>query len=208
MAQNVIDVFNQTGEIVMTQKNAFLIARRGMTAQPRPRVEPVVGAALAPPPPLFATNQGLPLGAWIALGEETFTPDYIVGFAKAYDPQPFHTDEAAARDSHFGGLVASGWQTAATWMRSWIRFLRDAATGALKDAFEGRDLGPSPGVSDLKWPNPVYAGDKIGFSIILKERRPSARRDWDLVLCEGRGVNQHFICVLQFNGAMFWRSRT
>ena len=54
------------------------------------------------------------------LGSRTVTEDEIVDFARQFDPQPFHVDPEAARESVFGGLIASGWHTGAMWMRLYV----------------------------------------------------------------------------------------
>ena len=59
----------------------------------------------------------LRVGEKYVLGNYTFTAENIKAFAACHDPQPFHLDEAAAARSHFGKLCASGWHTAAVWMR-------------------------------------------------------------------------------------------
>ncbi|MGI9462577.1 MAG: MaoC/PaaZ C-terminal domain-containing protein, partial [Aestuariivirgaceae bacterium] len=56
-------------------------------------------------------------GSRAELGSYAFTRDNIIGFAGKYDPQGFHVDEEAAAKSHFGGLCASGWHTAAAYMK-------------------------------------------------------------------------------------------
>ncbi|HKJ59639.1 MAG TPA: MaoC/PaaZ C-terminal domain-containing protein, partial [Halobacteriales archaeon] len=78
------------------------------------------------------------------------TAEEVVAFAERYDPQPFHTDEAAAQGSVFGGLVASGWHTAAMCMRMRV------------DA-EGKEvpLLGSRGVDELRWRRPVRPGDTL-----------------------------------------------
>jgi acyl dehydratase len=80
----------------------------------------------------------------------TFTESAIVDFAFAYDPQPFHIDMDAAKHSHFGGLIASGFQTLAITFRLLYQggFLRDASLGG-------------PGMDGLKWLKPVRPGDTI-----------------------------------------------
>ena len=60
--------------------------------------------------------QDMQVGQEIDLGTFTFTADHIKRYAALYDPQPFHMDEEAAKQSHFGALCASGWQTASIWM--------------------------------------------------------------------------------------------
>jgi len=94
--------------------------------------------------------------------------DEMVGFAREYDPQPMHTDEEAARETFFGGLVASGWFTASVSMRLVVEeFLGEhAVVGAL-------------GVDSLRWQEPVRTGD------VLRARgEVVGKEDWD----EDRGL--------------------
>jgi acyl dehydratase len=72
-------------------------------------------------------------GERFEVGRHTFDAEGIKAFARLYDPQPFHVDEAAAKRSHFGSLVASGWQTASVWMRLMVEHQRreDAALRAI-----------------------------------------------------------------------------
>ncbi len=59
-------------------------------------------------------------GQVVELGSVSVTEDEIVEFARQYDPQPFHVDPEAAKESVFGGLIASGWHTGAMWMRLYV----------------------------------------------------------------------------------------
>jgi acyl dehydratase len=61
--------------------------------------------------------EDIEIGSRRELGSHTFTQDEIIAFAKKYDPQVFHIDPEAAKHSMFGGIIASGWHTAAMWMR-------------------------------------------------------------------------------------------
>ena len=73
--------------------------------------------------------EDLRVGAVRDLGTVSMTAEEIKDFAAKFDPQPFHLDEAAARDSHFGDLIASGWHTCALAMRLTVdNFLREAAS--------------------------------------------------------------------------------
>ena len=60
------------------------------------------------------------VGQKYPLGSASFTEQEIVEFARQFDPQPFHIDEAAAKASMFGGLIASGWHVAAKMMRLFV----------------------------------------------------------------------------------------
>jgi acyl dehydratase len=103
------------------------------------------------------------LGETIRLGTHTFGADEIKDFARKYDPQPFHLDEAMAAKSVFGRLCASGWHTCAMWMRHNLLHREDAGDTPWTGGGPKPVFGPSPGFENLKWSRPVYAGDTIGF---------------------------------------------
>jgi acyl dehydratase len=90
------------------------------------------------------------VGDTFATAEREITEAMILDFAHDYDPQPFHTDPVAAKESIYGGLIASGFQTLALG----FRLVWD--TGVLA----GSSLG-SPGFDELRWLKPVRAGDRL-----------------------------------------------
>jgi acyl dehydratase len=97
----------------------------------------------------------------IVLGSFTFTEENIIAFARKYDPQPFHIDQSAAQRSIYGGLIASGWQTAAVWMKLMIAWRRaQIAAGAE----ETQENWVSPGVRELKWLKPVRPGTTLTYT--------------------------------------------
>jgi len=79
----------------------------------------------------------LRLGVTVGIGTHLFDAGSIKAFARKYDPQPFHLDEDAARRSVLGGLCASGWHTAAVWMK-----LNVAARGSWDGPGPGPDSVP------------------------------------------------------------------
>jgi len=89
----------------------------------------------------------------------------VKSFAAEFDPQPFHLDEAAARDTLFRGLAASGWHTAALTMRLLVE-------GELRPA--GGIIGA--GFDELRWPRPVRPGDELRVESEVLEVRPSKSR--------------------------------
>src|SRR5690606_6371958 len=105
------------------------------------------------------------VGASRDTGSHTFTQDAIIAFAKQFDPQPFHIDPEAAKDSNFGGIIASGWHTAATVMRLLVDSAIDLEAS----------LG-SPGFDDLSWLKPVQPGDTIRARLTCIEKTPSKSR--------------------------------
>jgi acyl dehydratase len=105
------------------------------------------------------------VGTTREFGGLSVTKEEILRFAKQFDPQPFHVDEEAARRSPFGGLIASGWHTAALAMRMWCdAYLLDTAS-----------LG-SPGIEKLKWTKPVRPGDTLRIRATVLEARPLASK--------------------------------
>jgi acyl dehydratase len=104
-------------------------------------------------------------GQTFEFGPRTIDAEEIVAFGRAFDPQPFHVDPAAAADGPFGGLVASGWHTAALFMRMYVdAVLNDTAS-----------MG-SPGVEELRWLVPVRPGDELRGRAVVLELTPSATR--------------------------------
>ncbi len=101
-------------------------------------------------------------GQVLELGSRTISRESMLAFAREFDPQPFHVDEEAARRSIYGGLLASGWHTAALMMR----ILCD---GLLADT---ASLG-SPGIDELRWLKPVRPGDTLSVRMTVLEAIPS-----------------------------------
>jgi acyl dehydratase len=148
------------------------------------------------------------VGDRMELGSHTFTVEDIKTFAGQYDPQAFHMDEAAAAQSHFGALCASGWHTIAVWMRLRVLYGRreDAERAARGEVLA--KLGPSPGFRELRWLRPVYAGDTIAYASEIAEKRASqSRPGWGLVFARNTGTNQKGELVMSFTGSGFVERR-
>jgi acyl dehydratase len=130
------------------------------------------------------------------MGRHTFVEEEILEFGRSYDPQPFHADPAAARQTFFGGLVASGWHTCAIGMRLMVE-------SYLK---RSNSLG-SPGVDSVRWLRPVRPGDTLTYSRLVLETRASATRPGvGLVKQRWEAVNQAGELVLTMEGwGMFGR---
>lgn len=127
----------------------------------------------------------------IELGSHTFSREEIIDFAAKYDPQPFHLDDAAAEASLFGRLSASGWHTAAVWLRHMVDERNRQADMVRFRGERPARYGPSPGFEQLKWLKPVYAGDTIRFTTRIIEKRDSrSRPDVGLVVFQNEGYNQ------------------
>jgi acyl dehydratase len=136
-------------------------------------------------------------GAVYELGRRRLERDEIVAFARQHDPQPFHLDEIAAAASIYGGLIASGWQTACVFMRLFADGLlnRAAAMG-------------SPGVDELRWLKPVRPGDDLAARVEVIEVRPSrSRPDRGIARLRCRLADQAGADVLTFTANVIFGRR-
>lgn len=143
------------------------------------------------------------LGERLTLGECRFAEPDIIAFAKQYDPQRFHTDPDAAEKSLFGGLCASGWHTCAVWMRFNVENIKRLTAEAEELGNTIPVFGPSPGIRDLRWRRPVYAGDRITFFRTGETLRPSASRPgWSVLVSLAEAENQNGEPVMDFQSAV------
>lgn len=86
----------------------------------------------------------------------------VIAFAQRFDPQKFHVDPDAAKLTQFGGLIASGWHTAALTMRLFVEhYLTHVASLA------------SPGLDELRWLKPVRPGDTLSVRVTVLKSTPS-----------------------------------
>lgn len=109
--------------------------------------------------------EDLAAGQVYDLGSVTIDETIMVEFARRFDPQVFHTDPDAAKDTSFGGLIASGWYTGSLFMRMYYDAVLSRA------ASQG-----SPGADELRWLAPVRAGDVLHGRLTVLETRPSSTR--------------------------------
>ncbi|MBY0611784.1 MAG: MaoC family dehydratase [Beijerinckiaceae bacterium] len=220
-----IECLNQRGEVVMEQINPVMFGRRpeGALTPPLPatRMDPLplstfYGAdgriqcgfepAKVGPDDDLTGFHDMEIGKRTEIGACTFSTEDIILFARAFDPQPFHIDEEAAKASHFGGLIASGWQTAGVWMHLMIENRERRGRMMRQKGLEPPTLGPSPGFTDLRWLKPVYAGDRLTYSSTLREKRPSqSRPGWGMVSHLNQAFNQRDELVFEFKGNVFWQ---
>jgi acyl dehydratase len=141
-------------------------------------------------------------------GSHTFTADAIRAFARRYDPQPFHLDEAAAKASLFGGLCASGWHTAAVWMKLMVAHGQRVAAERKARGVDVAKPGPSPGFKELRWLKPVFAGDTISYrSRVTGKRELNSKPQWGMVFSDNEGTNQKGELVFSFKGQVLVERR-
>ncbi len=125
-------------------------------------------------------------GRVFELGSRTVSEDDIVAFAREWDPQPFHVDREAAKDSVFGGLIASGWHTGAMWMRLYVDTMLGGGSG------QG-----SSGIEELRWLAPVRPGDALsGRLTVLEAMRSEQHPERGTVRIRGEMVNQDGVTVM------------
>jgi acyl dehydratase len=137
------------------------------------------------------------VGQKFDLGSTSFTADEIVSFARQYDPQSFHVDAAAAGQSMFSGLIASGWHVTAKLMRLFVDNYVDQRTA----------LG-SPGVDEVRWLKPVRPGDTLSASVECAGKVPSrSRPEMGIVHEQWRATNQKGELVMTLKGTNMVRRR-
>ena len=152
--------------------------------------------------------EDIQIGDKITLDRHTFTADEIKAFAQRFDPQPFHLDEKAAARSHFGALCASGWHTAAVWMRMLVDAKRRASEAMTARGEPIAAMGPALGFRDLQWLKPVYVNDTIEYhSEIVDKRTSNSRPGLGLVTIQSKGVNQKGDTVISFVSTTFLQRR-
>ena len=141
--------------------------------------------------------EDFPVGQVREFGSHLVTREAVLAFAREFDPQPFHVDDAAAEASLFGRLAASGWHTCAMAMRM------------MCDAYllESASLG-SPGLEKLSWKKPVYPGDTLHVRLeVLESRGLASRPDVGMIRSRWDVTNQDGDAVLTMEGFGMFRRR-
>ncbi len=132
--------------------------------------------------------EDIEVGTTRSFGTYEVTRDEVMDFAAKYDPQPFHLDDEAAAETHFGRISASGWHTCAMTMRMMVENMKTEATASLG----------SPGVDNLRWVRPVYPGDTLRCETeVLEKRRSASRPEMGLFKSRNRTFNQDGDLVLE-----------
>lgn len=135
----------------------------------------------------FQAGETIDLGSYMVAEEE------IIEFATRYDPQVFHIDPELAKDSFYGGLIASGWHTVAIYTRLLVN-------GLLR---ETKSFG-SPGFDEVRWPRPVRPGDVLhGFFLVQECLSSRSRPNLGIVRSSCEMLNQHNKTVLTMQGVNF-----
>ena len=119
-------------------------------------------------------------GSVYEYGSITLSEQEVIEFARRFDPQFIHTDPRAAADGPFGGLIASGWHTAAVMMRLFVdHYLSHVASMA------------SPGIDELRWSRPVRPGDTLSIRVsVMEANRSRSKPDRGMVRSLIEALNQ------------------
>jgi acyl dehydratase len=208
----LVELFNQKGETVANWRTNQLTRRRypgvaepgvaeNAPATKRERkadatLWEVPGSAGLRRPDLYFEDRQI--GELTDFGSHTFARDEIVSFASAFDPQPFHLDEAAAKASLFGALCASGWHTVLFAVRGHIHARLEGNRQARAQGITLAAYGPSPGFRNLSWYKPVYVGDSLDYRGRLAAKIDlKSRPDRGLLATEIEARNQRGESVLR-----------
>ena len=142
--------------------------------------------------------EDLVVGEVHRFGAYDVTRDEVIAYATKFDPQPFHLDDAAAAQTHFGRLSASGWHTCGMTMSMIV---------ANHKAVGHQGLG-SPGIDELRWLRPVYPGDTLRVETeVLDKRRSASKPDRGIFTTATRVFNQDGVMVLSMNSRAMVRTR-
>ena len=136
------------------------------------------------------------IGETTHFGHYEVTREEILEYARQFDPQPFHLDEEAARQSIFGGLIASGWHTGAM-------FIRMVCDGMIP----GTATAGAKGFDDLRWIKPVRPGDVLSVESEVREKIEGRRPDIGTVKIESRISNQRDEVVMSLVSLVLYRRR-
>ncbi|MFT4027327.1 MAG: MaoC family dehydratase [Novosphingobium sp.] len=133
--------------------------------------------------------EDIEIGRKESFGHYEVRREEVIDFASRFDPQPFHLDEAAAAETHFGRLSASGWHTCAMTMAMVVENMK---------ALDHAGLG-SPGIDELRWKKPVYPGDTLRCETeVLEKARSRSRPEMGSFRKAMTVLNQHGEVVMTF----------
>jgi len=135
------------------------------------------------------------IGQQIEAGPYEISREEIIDFAHRFDPQWFHTDPQAALAGPFDGLIASGWHCCSIAMRL-----------VVDSVLQGSESFASPGLSYVKWPNPVRPGDQLSLRLgVLEVRRSTKRPQLGILRWRWRLHNQQALEVLDLEATSMFK---
>lgn len=142
--------------------------------------------------------EDIAVGDTARFGSRTVDRDEVIGFARQYDPQPFHLSDEAAAETHFGRIAASGWHSCAMTMAMIVEQMQVDPVASLGAA----------GIDELRWLRPVYPGDSLHCSTeVLETRASRSRPEMGSVRSRMTVTNQDDVAVLTFISIALVRTR-
>jgi acyl dehydratase len=213
------EMLNQAGEVAMSWDSNQLLRVRHPQAGDAGGTRSNRSTRPAPLPNFWEMSGPFPsrtsnyfedrvIGEMADLGSHTFAMDEIIAFAREYDPQPFHIDAEAAKASLFGALCASGWHTAAHYIRLSVALRQKIEAEIAAAGGRNAIYGPSPGFKNVRWLKPVYVGDTIAFRTRTSEKIDlKSRPDRGLMRFETQGRNQKGEIVFAITGQILVERR-
>ncbi len=215
LAKLKIELLNQKGDVVMSWDSNQLLRVRNPSPpsevaprEPRPEIVSLWDLPGTDPVPDANYFEDRRVGDTYSLGTYTFTPERSLAFARDYDPQPFHLDEAAAKASLFGGLTASGWHTTAVWIGQFVRWRQATEASMRAKGLTPAQYGPSPGFKNLRWLKPVYHGDTLEYRGRVVEMLDwKSRPDRGLIVTDNQARNQKGEIVFAIRGQILAERR-
>ncbi len=143
----------------------------------------------------FDTGRVFPLGQYL------FTAENIRDYSTAFAPVGFHMNADQAARGLFGKTAAAGFHTCSGWMACFVATNSVARAASAEGGKTLPDIGPSPGIANLRWPRPVHAGEAITYqATVIAKRSLASRPGWGMVTFLSEGHNAKGEPVMSFEG--------
>ncbi len=143
----------------------------------------------------------IPVGTVIEVDSHIFQEADMIRFAEKFDRQTFHLDPVAAKDTFFGGLIASGWYTASIFMKLLVTWFHAEDQKRRDQNLPPAQRSASPGLLDVRWPTPVRVGDTVTYRTeVTQTRRLKSRPGWGIMTMNTVAKNQNDKIVLSMTG--------
>jgi acyl dehydratase len=136
------------------------------------------------------------LGRTIDLGAHVFTDEAINRFRVQFAPVPMHVNGSSTL---FGKPVAVGFHICCGWMSCFVAANTKARAWLAGNGMKLPEIGPSPGLENLRWPHPVEGADVVTYTVTATEKRTlNSKPGWGIVTAYSTGKNQHGVEVMNF----------
>ena len=150
----------------------------------------------------FKPGQVFPLGSY------TFTAENIRSYSTAFAPVGFHMNADQAEKGLFGKTAAAGFHTCSGWMTCFVAANTKARTDRASTGEALPEIGPSPGIANVRWQRPVFPGEAISYrSTVVASRALASRPGWGMVTFLSEGHNASNALVMRFEGRVLVQSR-